>query len=434
MFLVVGQTPVARRVCATLEQRGQVRHLIEPGDAELQDALHAPVRAAAVLERGDVKALRYALALAHIDPSLRQVVTVFDRTMSDQLQSFLPQATVFSPAAVSAPGIAGPALSDQLVWSCPEPDREVRVGRSSDGALVESHHPLSRAQWLPRALAVLRWDHRHHDAGTQLLVLGLLGLAAILLTDWVWLMLEGHHSVSGALLDAARVVATVGPGPAETSPGHALWSALAMLATIGLTAMFTAGMIDRLIEPRFLSMVGSKTVPRGGHVIVVGMGQLGVRLCEVLLDLGVPVVGVERDRSAPWLPTAQRLGVPVFVGDGKERQVLEKLRVGRCRALVAVGSDDLDNISVAVATAAVSPTTRVILRAGEQEAIAETRSLMPLGVIKDVTEIAAAFVLSSLLEESLSGAFDVDGQPFVRLSESRFEPALVSSRDGCLHE
>jgi hypothetical protein len=78
--------------------------------------------------------------------------------------------------------------------------------------------------------------------------------------------------------------------------------------------------------------------------------------------------------------------------------------LSRCLGLAAVGSDDLDNIAVAVAAAAVSPRTRVVVRAGEHEAIAETRSLLPLGVIRDVTEMAATFVVAVLLGRNVRGA------------------------------
>ena len=58
-----------------------------------------------------------------------------------------------------------------------------------------------------------------------------------------------------------------------------------------------------------------------------------------------------------------------------------------------MGSDDLDNVAVAVTANAVAPATRVVLRAGEHEAIAETRSLLPLGTTRDVTALGATYVV-----------------------------------------
>jgi len=123
----------------------------------------------------------------------------------------------------------------------------------------------------------------------------------------------------------------------------------------------------------------------------------------------------------------------VFIGDGTERRVLEKLKLSRCRALAAVGSDDLDNISVAVAAAAISPSKRVVVRAGEHEAIAETRSLLPLGVIRDVTEIAATLMVARLLGRQVEGVVAEGQVIYLRRQEGTFEPFAVSRREDCRH-
>ena len=47
-------------------------------------------------------ALRYALAAAHIHPSAPMMVTIFDRTIGDQLVRFLPECDVTSPADLAA--------------------------------------------------------------------------------------------------------------------------------------------------------------------------------------------------------------------------------------------------------------------------------------------------------------------------------------------
>ena len=116
-YLVIGETPAARRACATLDRTARVLHLGSPGDADLASALRDGLTSACILVRDDVAALRYALALAHLDQSLPLVVTIFDRTIAGQLSTFLPQATVFSPATLAAPSLTGPCLEPDLLAS-----------------------------------------------------------------------------------------------------------------------------------------------------------------------------------------------------------------------------------------------------------------------------------------------------------------------------
>lgn len=99
----------------------------------------------------------------------------------------------------------------------------------------------------------------------------------------------------------------------------------------------------------------------------------------------------------------------------------------------AVGSDDLDNIAVAVAASAVSPSSRVVLRAGDHEAIAETRALLPLGVIRDVTEMAAAFTVQRLLGGQATTVVAGTRATYLRTGGSSYQPLAVSAGDRCHH-
>jgi voltage-gated potassium channel Kch len=248
---------------------------------------------------------------------------------------------------------------------------------------------------------------------------GFLGLLVVLTGDFVWLTVGDHRGPVASLFESARVVATVGPGPVAGSAAYAVFSSLAMLATVGFTALFTAGLVDRMLEPRLVTLFGARSAPRRDHVIVVGMGQVGIRLCMELRRLRVPVVGVERDQHAAQLHVARALRIPVVVDHGSDRRVLERLGLRRALALAAVGSDEYDNIAVAIAANAISPETRVVLRAGEQEAISETRSLLPLGVTRDVLGIAA---------RSMSGAMRRHDQA------QRASVVVGEQRVACRHE
>ncbi|MFE8012314.1 NAD-binding protein [Streptomyces antibioticus] len=173
--------------------------------------------------------------------------------------------------------------------------------------------------------------------------------------------------------------------------------------------------------------------PHDRHVIVVGMGQVGMRLCVELQRLGIPVAGVERNPQATSAILARSLGIPVMNGDGGDRRVLEQLRLRQARALAAVGSDDLDNIAVAIAAHGVAPQTRVVIRAGEHEAIAETRSLLPLGAVRDVTSLAAAYVVARLLRERVTGVVAHRDDVYVQAPKGTFDKRVVSGGERCRH-
>ncbi|RYC07277.1 NAD-binding protein [Nocardioides zhouii] len=437
-LLVIGDTPVACRVCATLGALGadvQVAHLIAPSDADLATVLRDEYAHALVLIRDDVEALRYALALAHLKPTLPLIVTVFDRTIAEQLRLLLPRAAVVSSAEAAIPSLIGPCLGNGVVAEFTDYGDRIQVlwrpGSNTFEERPSSGRAVSPWRSLSRRFSV---NPRHLDPGSRIMVKGLLGLAAILMLDWMWLALVAGHPPVVALSEASRVLATVGPGPQHAEGTYGIFSAAAMLATIVLTALFTAGLVDRFLEPRLVRFRGGGSVPRGGHVIVIGLGQVGVRLCERLQVLGQPMVAVERDRDASGIALARQLGIPVIVGDGKSRRLLERLRLNRCLAVAAVGSLDLDNVAVAVAASAVSSSTRIVMRAGEQEAVAETKSLLPLGVTRDVTAIGAAYVLARMIgtEPDVQVVAHRD-EVHLRFGDGSYSPCALARRDECRH-
>lgn len=396
-YVVIGDNPLARRICKELAGKTHLVHLPHPDDKALIAVMSGRPLAVAIAMHDDVSALRYALAVAHIDDSTRIVVTIFDRTVASRITDVLPQAVVTSAADVAAPILAAACMRAPGSPNVLGIDgRQSVFGRTVRDRIVS---------WIPH----LRTQNSH----TQLLILGVAGLVTVLLLDWLWLTTAGHQGVVHALLDAARVVATVGPGSEDVSAGYALFSAASIVATLVLTAMFTAGLVQRLLEPGLLGMFGKRSAPRANHVIVVGIGQVGVRLCAELRRLGVPVVGVERNPSAPQLRLARSLKIPVVVGQGMDREYLERLHLRRARALAAVGSNEFDNIAVAVAASAVAPETPVVLRAGEQEAIVETRSLLSLGQTRDVLDLTAAFMVKAMGVEN-----ENSGDKFVGRSDS----------------
>jgi voltage-gated potassium channel Kch len=180
-------------------------------------------------------------------------------------------------------------------------------------------------------------------------------------------------------------------------------------------------LVDRLTSRRLTAIVGTRAVPRRNHVVVVGLGQVGLRLCCELQALGIGVVAVERDRDAPCLPLARALGIPVVLGRGGDRFLLRRLSLSKARALAAVSSDGLENIAVAVAARAIAPHQRIVLRAGGDDVTAESRSLFRIGAVCDVGRIAGPFVAARMLGVDLLSVFTVHDRTYALFADGHIE-------------
>jgi len=74
----------------------------------------------------------------------------------------------------------------------------------------------------------------------------------------------------------------------------------------------------------------------------------------------------------------------VLIGRGSDPDLMERLSLAGARAVAAVTSNDLENIAVAMAARSAHPDIRVVMRVGNGEIANDTRSLLPLGLVRDV--------------------------------------------------
>ncbi len=398
-IVVIGRTDVGRRVCSLLTTSGlSVTHLHEPSDAEVRAELAHDIDGVAVMLHDDIKALRYGLMVHHIRPDVRLFVAMFDRTARAQLRSVVPGCVVLSPAAISVPAMVAGAIHPEANAvrraSAPEIPEWVAVNhRAEGGARIEPYRTPESLK-TRGLLGRLAGQFRPYDSGTRVLLGGAAGLLAIILADtFVGL---GHANFLRALYDATRTTATISAPVLPDNPWLLLWATTAALFVMGFTALFAAGIVNYLLSGRHAAIFGRRVTPRFGHVIVVGMGQVGLRLAQELQSLGIAVVGMEQNASARSLAIARSSGIPVLIGDGASKAALAAAGVEKAIALVAAGSEERDNIAVAVAALAANPQLRVVLRSGSDDAIEETRSLFRIGAVVDVNGLTASFVAASL--------------------------------------
>jgi Trk K+ transport system NAD-binding subunit len=396
-IVVIGDTDVGRRTCRALSDNGaHITHLGQPTDTELSSALTHDVAGVAIMLHDDIKALRYALVVEHLRPGIRLFVAIFDRTVRQQVQAAVPNCVVLSPATIAMPSMLAAVIDPSISAIRPRTRDTVGEWVTIDAETLEVKPCPTQTRLRRRGMiGKIRGQFRPYDAGSAVLIGGAIGLLAVIIADTIVGL--SHGTFMRALYDAVRTTATISSPDLADTPWLLGWASLAALLVIGFTAAFGAGIVNHLLTGRHVGLIGRRVVPRSGQVIVVGMGQVGLRLAQELRSLGIAVVGIERTDTAQGIPIARDSGIPVLIGDASSRHLLRRAGVARAVALVAAGSEERDNIAVSVAALALAEHLRVVLRAGSDDAIDETRSLFRIGSVIDVNGLTAAFVTESML-------------------------------------
>ncbi|MBV9047916.1 MAG: NAD-binding protein [Solirubrobacterales bacterium] len=346
-----------------LDQAGANGETVPPGsDAELTKVLSDGWAAVAVVTRDDVLALRLTLLCAHVRGDIPLWVTLFDKTLIHRLRQVVPSVNIVSSAEL---------VARELADYCCE---------------VTAPSP--------------RWRNgvRVVDGALRLLVGAGAGLMLALIVQTVISIIALHENVLNGIYFSTRAIDTVADIPrSEAASGWwKITSAVNMVVALVLVAVFTAALVRRLSRPRLTTVVGRRAAPARGHVALVGFGQVGVRLAQMLRDRGIAVIAVERSPDAPYVRLAQKAGIPVVIGRGDDRATLELIGVRRCAAVAAVTSDDLINVAVGLAASDVKPGVPVVLRLGDGGVASETESLLHLGKVCDAHHLAATTLAEAI--------------------------------------
>lgn len=422
--LLIGNDELTAVTQRALQESGAiVANLRDDSDPAIRTALGRPVDTVVVISKDDHVSLRNALVVESICPGIPLVVTVFDRDVAVELERGVRNARVMSMADIVVPTLAGPCLNERLL-SLHRAPGELRAVRDGDEgpriAPIDAPARSRRARLAADVGAMLQ----PHELSARILLGGILGFILVLAIDAIATMIVLHEPPVEAFYAATKVIITVGPNHLvdEGPTWFKGFSAAMMIAALAFTALVTAGLVNRLVDRRLCALFGRRCLPRSNHVVVVGLGQVGLRLCLLLRELDIPVVAIESNPEADYVARAKNYGIPVVIGSGSSGFVLRRVSLRNARALAAVTSDEVENIAIVAAAHGEREQLRTLLRAGRGEVRNETRALLKLGVVRDVYRIGGTLLAAAALGSDACEALLHEHTVYLVAADGRIEP------------
>jgi Trk K+ transport system NAD-binding subunit len=103
------------------------------------------------------------------------------------------------------------------------------------------------------------------------------------------------------------------------------------------------------------------------HVVVCGLGNVGVRVIQHLRRFDEVVVALEQNAEARFINEVAGYDVPVLIGDARDATVLQSANVDKAKAIIAVTDNDLANLEAALTAREFNPKIRVVIRMFDQK-------------------------------------------------------------------
>lgn len=125
------------------------------------------------------------------------------------------------------------------------------------------------------------------------------------------------------------------------------------------------------------------------HVVVLGIGHVGLRAVRMLVQMGFDVIAINLIMTEELDSELSALGVPCIVGDGKVATTLEKAGVQHARSLIICTSDDYVNLEVMMRTREFNADVRIVVRMWDNQFASQLHRFMGVEAVLSASDLAA---------------------------------------------
>ncbi|MCW2497700.1 NAD-binding protein [Jatrophihabitans sp.] len=262
------------------------------------------------------------------------------------------------------------------------------------------------------------------DRSFRLTLAALLSVAVVSIV----LLRVGYHGINGRhmhVLDAVyfttETLTTVGFGDfyfANQSGWLRIWAIVLMVVGATIVTILYALLTNLLVSRRIAQSLGRQLATRmANHVILVGLGAVGMRVLEALVTAGQQVVVLERDENNRYLADARALDVPVVIGDSTQAANLDAVNLHQARAVAVLTSSDLANIETGLAVDDLLGERRtevpVVLRVFDRQLAHTIETSFNFRHVRSTAALAAPWFVGAALGLDILHTFYVDQQPML---------------------
>jgi Trk K+ transport system NAD-binding subunit len=289
-----------------------------------------------------------------------------------------------------------------------EPDEN----RPGGGAASHLLRRLSRAlaQGTDRAVAI-----------TLVLSLALLVVSTVILRLGYQQPGGSHLTVWQSIYFTVETFATVGFGDfsfAQQSTPMQVFGILLIVAGVTLSTVILALITNALVSRRIEASLGQGSIHgMEDHVVLVGLGAVGLRVLEGLRAQGRDVVVVEYDEANRYVAHARSLGAPIVHGDATLGQTLRSVNIEKAGAVAILTSDDLVNLESGLAVRDALgerwSEVPVVLRVFDRALGSRLERTFKFNHVWSTAALASPWFVGAVLGLEIRATFYVRNQPFL---------------------
>jgi voltage-gated potassium channel Kch len=376
-----------------------------------------------------------------LNPKIRIVNRLFNTTLGERLDCTLPEHFTMSVAALAAPIFTFAALGNKAIgqlqlFDCTWPIQEeiidgdhpwlgkkladlwenparmliyylpaageidlisaidrgdcLQVGdRIIIGNKPKVH--TKRYRWWQKLLKAIANLPRYQHYTRPVIVVSLTLLAVVAIATLVYLSVNLKISIADALYFSVGMITGAG-GKEEVAEGASdsikIFTAVMMIVGAGVVGICYALINDFVLGSRLKQAWDAARIPIRNHYIVCGLGGIGRQIARQLHAQGHEVVAIELEHHNRFLHSIRSLGIPAIVEDASLASTLQAANIRRAESLIAVTSNDMTNLEIALTAKALAPYLKTIVRSHDSQFAVSMQEVFEFDRVLSPVELA----------------------------------------------
>ncbi len=149
------------------------------------------------------------------------------------------------------------------------------------------------------------------------------------------------------------------------------------------------------------------------HIIVCGLGRLGLRVVRELVSLDEDMIGIEYKENAPSFPEIHSYDIPILIGDARSAEILEKAGLMHSKAIIICTNDDLMNLQISARIRERNKDIRIIMRMFDDEFARSMADRFDISAVLSASQLAAPAFAGAAIGAEIIQTFKVEERVLV---------------------
>ncbi len=180
---------------------------------------------------------------------------------------------------------------------------------------------------------------------------------------------------------------------------------LSMAGTIFIGILY-AILTEQLLSAKWSFLRRRKAVPHRDHVVVVGLGQIGQRVADVLINLRQTVVAMTEELMDDH--NSKFVHMPLIVGTGKE--TLHQVNLSTAKGIVILTEDEVTNLEIGLMAHKINSQLNLVIGTFNPMFARNVDRLLPYATVLEVYQLTAEAFAAAAFGENVLNLFDLNDQ------------------------